>query len=159
MSAAAGRRPLRQVRRRRGTIGVPHASEIPMSEPALHDYLVISRGQWDADATPDRVQGAIDAFYSWLDGHIAAGRMRTGSRLKAEGATVTRNGIVTDGPFGETKELIGGYWLVAAASLEEAARLLADSPTVALGLFYEVRPLDPQQATATMRATETTGRG
>jgi hypothetical protein len=85
--------------------------------------------------------------------------MRTGSRLKAEGATVTGRGIVIDGPFGETKELIGGYWLVAAPSLEEAARLLADSPTVALGVFYEVRPLDPQQATATMRATETTGRG
>lgn len=130
-----------------------------MTEQTVHDYLVISRGQWDGDATPGRIQAAIDAFYPWLEDHIAAGRMRTGSRLRPEGATVSRKGIVTDGPFGETKELIGGYWLVSAASLEEAARLLADSPTVALGLFYEVRPLDPQQATATMRATETSGRG
>lgn len=121
-------------------------------------YLVVSRGQWDADATPEAVQAGIDAFYDWLDAHIAAGRMRTGSRLKADGAIVTRNGVAMDGPFGETKELIGGYWLVHAPTLEAAAQLLADSPTVALGLFYEVRPLDPDRATATMRATET-GRG
>lgn len=122
------------------------------------DYLVISRGQWEPGATPEAIQSAIDTFYDWLDGHIAAGRMHGGSRLRPEGATVARKGVVTDGPFGETKELIGGYWFVRAASLEEAARLLADSPTVALGLFYEVRPLDAERATAAMRATETTGR-
>lgn len=122
-----------------------------------HDCLVISRGQWDADATPEDIQAGIDAFYGWLDAHIAAGRMRTGSRLKAQGATVTRRGVVMDGPFGETKELIGGYWLVRAPTLQAAAQLLGDSPTVALGLFYEVRPLDPDKANATMHATETMG--
>lgn len=129
-----------------------------MNDQTTHDYLVLSRGQWDAEASPMQIQAAIDAFYSWLDGHIAAGRIRTGSRLQAEGATVSRRQVVTDGPFGETKELIGGYWFVVADSLEAAARLLADSPTVALGLFYEVRPLDPALATAGMRATETAGR-
>ncbi len=122
------------------------------------EFLVISRGQWDADASPEAIQAAIDGFYGWLDRHLAAGRMHGGSRLKAGGATVTRKGIVTDGPFGETKELIGGFWFVRARSLEEAAKLLADSPTVALGLFYEVRPLDGERATATMQATETVGR-
>jgi hypothetical protein len=121
-----------------------------------NEYLVVSRGQWDADATAEAIQAGIDAFYDWLDAHIAAGRMRTGSRLKADGAVVTRKGVAMDGPFGETKELIGGYWLVHAPTLQAAAQLLADSPTVALGLFYEVRPLDPDRATATMRATETT---
>ena len=125
-----------------------------MSDQTNHDYLVISRGQWDAEASPETVQKAIDDFYGWLDGHIAAGTMHGGSRLKAEGATVSRKTVVTDGPFGETKELIGGYWFVVAPSLEKAARLLADSPTVRLGLFYEVRPLDPEPATATTIATE-----
>lgn len=129
-----------------------------MNDQTTHDYLVISRGQWDGDASPGQIQAAIDAFYPWLDAHVAAGRMRGGSRLRAEGATVSRRQVVTDGPFGETKELIGGFWFVVADSLEAAARLLADSPTVALGLFYEVRPLDPALATADMRATETMGR-
>jgi hypothetical protein len=122
------------------------------------DFLVISRGQWDADASPQAIQGAIDGFYDWFEAHVAAGRMRGGSRLGPAGATVTRKGIVTDGPFGETKELIGGFWVVSAPTLEQAAQLLAESPTVALGIFYEVRPLDAQRATATMQATETTGR-
>lgn len=129
-----------------------------MNDQTAHDYLVLSRGQWDADASPGQIQAAIDGFYAWLDDHIAAGTMRTGSRLGPAGATVSRRQVVTDGPFGETKELIGGYWFVIADSLEAAARLLADSPTVQLGLFYEVRPLDAMQATATMRATETVGR-
>ena len=121
----------------------------------MNEYLVLSRGQWGEDTPPEVIQAAIDDFYDWLDAHIAAGRMRTGSRLKAEGATVSRKAVLRDGPFGETKELIGGYWFVVAASLEEATRLLADSPTVQLGLFYEVRPLDPDKATAGMHATET----
>lgn len=122
------------------------------------DFLVISRGQWDKRASPQTIQTAIDGFYGWLEAHIADGRMYGGSRLRAEGATVSRKAVLTDGPFGETKELIGGYWFVRAGSLEAAAQLLADSPTVALGLFYEVRPLDAEPATATMRATENAGR-
>ena len=50
------------------------------------EYLVLSRGQWDADATPEAIQSAIDAFYPWLEAHIAAGRMKTGERLARAGA-------------------------------------------------------------------------
>ena len=121
------------------------------------DYLVLSRGQWDKDATPESIQSAIDAFYPWLEAHIAAGRMKTGERLARDGATVSRKTLVMDGPYGETKELVGGYWFVVAHSLEEAAALLADSPTLAHGLFYEVRPLELARASAYRRGNETPG--
>lgn len=124
-------------------------------EDERHEYLVLSRGQWDKDASPDAIQAAIDAFYPWLEAHIAAGRMKTGERLAREGATVSRKAIALDGPFGETKELVGGYWFVVAASLEAAAQLLASSPTLAQGLFYEVRPLELQRASAFVRGNET----
>lgn len=120
-----------------------------------NEYLVISRGQWDKDATPDAIQAAIDAFYPWLERHEASGTMHGGSRLKPEGATVSRKAVVMDGPFGETKELIGGYWFIAADSLGAAAQLAADNPCMALGLFYEIRPLDPERASAHVRAAET----
>lgn len=119
------------------------------------DYLVLSRGQWDKDATPESIQSAIDAFYPWLEAHIAAGRMKTGERLARNGATVSRKAVVMDGPYGETKELVGGYWFVVARSLEEATALLADSPTLAHGLFYEVRPLELERASAYRRGNET----
>ncbi len=129
--------------------------EKPARSDAANEYLVISRGQWDKDAAPETIQAAIDAFYPWLERNIAEGRMRGGSRLKREGATVSRNRIVLDGPYGETKELIGGYWIIVASSLEEAARLAAQNPCMLFGLFYEIRPLDSEAASAFVRMTET----
>ena len=126
-----------------------------MNDTISNEYLVISRGQWDRDAAPEAIQAGIDAFYPWLDAHVAAGRMRGGSRLRREGATVSRRSVVLDGPYGETKELIGGYWFIVADSLEEAARIAAENPCMALGLFYEIRPLDPEPASAQVRGNET----
>ena len=43
---------------------------------ASFEYLVISRGQWDADKSPEQIQAAIDAFYVWLDRLAAEGKAR-----------------------------------------------------------------------------------
>ena len=81
--------------------------------------------------------------------------MKTGQRLASEGKTVSRKTVVTDGPFGETKEVIGGYWFIVAGSLEEAAEIAAGNPCLKCGLFYEIRPIDPERATAFTVTTET----
>lgn len=125
------------------------------SETPLHDYLVISRGHWDNDKSKEQIDTAITDFYAWLYGHIEAGRMRAGSRLSTEGASVSKTGFVTDGPFGEAKEVVGGYWFVSAGSLREAAELLSHSPTLACGIQYEVRPLEPRPCTASDLTNET----
>lgn len=119
------------------------------------EFLVLSRGQWHRDAAPEDIQAAIDGFYDWLDTHIAVGRMRTGQRLARDGATISTRGVALDGPFGETKELVGGYWFVIAPSLADAASLLSSSPTLPLGLFYELRPLELERASAWTRTNET----
>jgi hypothetical protein len=62
---------------------------------------------------------------------------------------------VLDGPFAEAKEVIGGYWFFVAASLDEAAALAAQNPCLACGLSYEVRPLEPQRASAFALTSET----
>jgi hypothetical protein len=130
-----------------------------MNKPdSLSEYLVISRGQWDADASAEDIQAAIDAFYVWLDRLIAEGRMKTGQRLATGGATVSRKGIITDGPFGEAKEVIGGYWFILAHSLQEAADLAAENPCMQYGLFYEIRPTDPERGSAYVVTNETPGR-
>jgi hypothetical protein len=127
-----------------------------MTEQASRsDYLVISRGQWDKDASREQVQGAIDRFYVWLDGLVGEGKMRTGQRLANEGKTVSRNGVITDGPFGEAKEVIGGYWFILAGSLEEAAKIAAGNPCLNYGLYFEIRPTDPERASAFKDAAET----
>lgn len=121
------------------------------------DYLVISRGQWDPELSSEQIQGAIDAFYAWRDRLVAEGRMKSGQRLAREGKLVTRQ-AVTDGPFAEAKEVIGGYWFFVAASLDEAAALAALNPCLACGLSYEVRPIDPQRASAFAPTNETPAR-
>ena len=81
--------------------------------------------------------------------------MKTGQRLANEGRTVSKNNIVTDGPFSETKEVIGGYWFILADSLDQAARIAAENPCLNCGLSYEIRPIDPTKASAFKVMTET----
>ena len=126
-----------------------------MNTEAKSEFLVISRGQWDHDAAPADIQQAIDDFYVWLTSSIDAGKMKMGSRLGLTGATVTKQGIITDGPFGEAKEAVGGYWLILADSLEEASQIAAGNPCLKCGLFYEIRPLDPDCCSADSVTTET----
>lgn len=123
-------------------------------DTTLCDYLVLSRGHWDEHKSPEQIQAAIDQFYAWHDRLVAEGRMRAGRRLAREGKRVARSGV-TDGPFAEAKEVIGGYWFFVAASLEEAAALAAQNPCIACGLSFEVRPVEVERASAYRLANET----
>lgn len=127
-------------------------------DTSSNDYLVISRGQWDADAAPEDIQVAIDQFYVWIDRLSAEGRVQRGHRLAREGKRVSRERIV-DGPFSEAKEVIGGFWIVTAESLDAAATLMAQNPCMAYGLSYEIRPIEAKRASAFESANETPQRG
>ena len=48
---------------------------------------------------------------------------------------------------GESKEVIGGYWFILANDLDEAAQIAKGNPCLDCGLFFEIRPIDPQRAT------------
>lgn len=120
----------------------------------MKDYLVLSRGQWDADASPQAVQAAIDAFYVWYEQGLAQGRLKPGSRLEP-GARIVARGLITDGPFAETKEWLGGYWFIVAESLDQAAAIAAENPCLPFGLSLEIRPLDASRADVTVPTNET----
>jgi hypothetical protein len=126
-----------------------------MSAPVSpSEYLVISRGQWDPNASQEEIQTAIDQFYLWLGRLVEEGKMKTGQRLGTAGKTVGK-GVVTDGPFGEAKEVVGGYWFIVAQGLEEAAEIAAGNPCLKCGLFYEIRPIETEKATASAVTNET----
>jgi len=120
------------------------------------EYLVISRGQWDKDKSPETIQKAIDDFYVWHGRLVDEGKMKRGQRLAREIRMVSRQGV-TDGPFAEAKEIVGGYWFCLAGSLEEAAALAAQNPCLACGLTYEIRPIEPERASAYKASNETPG--
>jgi hypothetical protein len=118
------------------------------------EYLVISRGQWDKDISREEIQKAIDDFYVWLARLINEGKMKTGQRLANRGKTVSRKKVATDGPYGEAKEVIGGYWFIVASSLDEAAEIAAGNPCLKCGLFFEIRPIELERASAFAVTTE-----
>lgn len=127
-----------------------------MNTPSSHsDYLVLSRGQWDKEAAKEDIEDAINKFYDWYTRSLASGRMKPGSRLSTEGALVSKSGIVTDGPFGEAKEVIGGYWIIVASSLREAAEIAAQNPCLPYGLTFEIRPLESARASVYSLTNET----
>jgi hypothetical protein len=124
-------------------------------QSSLSEYLVLSRGQWDKGASKEDIEATIHKFYDWLTRNIDKGKMKMGSRLSRERAVVSKAGIVTDGPFGEGKEVIGGYWFIVARNLREAADLAAQNPCAQYGLSFEIRPLEPERASAYKLANET----
>ncbi len=106
---------------------------------------------WDADKMdgqtepdPTETQEEKESF-PWLDDVQARGIWVTGDQLapprRARSVRV-RDGkpIVTDGPFAETKEAVGGFDLIECASLEEAVEIAAGHPLAQMGTI-EVRPL------------------
>jgi hypothetical protein len=131
--------------------------ERTMSAKAPSEYLVISRGKWDEDKSPEQIQQAIDAFYVWHEQLVREGKMKSGQRLARAAMIVSKHGI-TDGPFAETKEVIGGYWHFLAGSLEEAAALAAQNPCLACGLTYEIRPVELERCSAFADTSETPSR-
>lgn len=120
------------------------------------EYLVLSRGHWDRGLAPERIQQAIDDFYLWYDRLLAEGRIKPGQRLATGARLVSRSGAI-DGPFAEAKEVIGGYWFFVADSLDEAAALAAQNPCIACGLSFEVRPVEPERASAFRPSNENAG--
>lgn len=119
-----------------------------------NEYLLISRGQWDEGADKGAVQDTIDRFYAWYEEGLAQGRLKPGSRLANRGKLVSRD-AVTDGPFSESKELVGGYWFIVADTLEEAAAIAAENPCLAFGLTVEVRPLESVRSSVEIVTNET----
>ena len=122
--------------------------------PPRHDYLVLSRGRWSPDKTPEQVQAAIDTFYRWYEQGLADGRLKPGSRLATDRRLVSRDGAM-DGPFSEAREVIGGYWWIVADSLDTAAAIAAENPVIAFGLEFEIRPLEAERADVQRLANET----
>ena len=115
--------------------------------PPPAEYLVIARGQWDKNLSRNKIQSAIDQFYTWYDRLVDEGKIKRGQRLTYEGKTVARQNVITDGPFGESKEVIGGYWFILANSLDEAAEIAKGNPCLDCGLFLEIRPIDRERGT------------
>ncbi|MEP6469124.1 MAG: YciI family protein [Chloroflexota bacterium] len=109
-------------------------------------YMVLIAGSdeaWEAlDADTQRAQ--IARVRTWWDGHTATGEILEGYQLQpADTATTVRldqagNPTVTDGPFVEGKEMVGGYGIIEVPDLDAAIRLVSGWPGETT---MEIRPV------------------
>ena len=94
-------------------------------------------------ASPEQIQLWMKQTMDWIDSISAKNKFIGGNGLRFEDARVVRNNkVVTNGPFGEIKETIGGYIMVKANSIEEAVEFAKGSPVLqGEGNTVEVRKI------------------
>lgn len=108
------------------------------------EYMLLFRGQdWDVGMEPAQLQETMDKMIAWLEGLKARGLIKGGRPLARLGKTVAGAGTpkVSDGPFAESKEAVGGYIVLEVADEAEAIAAAKAYPALEHGISIEVRPL------------------
>jgi hypothetical protein len=98
----------------------------------MKEFMLIFRHEdGQKVASPEQIQVWMKQTMDWIGGIAAQNKFVVGNGLPFEDAKVVGyNGVVTNGPFGDIKETIGGYIIVKAASVEEAVEFAKGSPVL-----------------------------
>ena len=110
----------------------------------MNEFILIFRHEdGNKVASPEQIQVWMKQTMDWIGGIAAQNKLADrGNRLVTTGKVVKTGNVVTDGPYMEIKESIGGYSIVKAASLDEAAEIAKGCPIYAQGGSVEVREID-----------------
>jgi hypothetical protein len=114
-------------------------------------YLLMIYGneaQWDKLGSPER-DAVLKEYQEFTKSIVQSGHYLGGNELNTTSTTTTvrvrdRKQVVTDGPFAETKEQLGGYYLIEAKDLDDALAVAARIPSARWGSI-EVRPIIPHE--------------
>ena len=111
----------------------------------IHD----DEGAWGA-LGPDEIHARMQEYEKYSNGLIEKGMMRGGEQLAPTPTATTvrmKDGqvLTTDGPYAETKEQLGGFFLIECDNLDQAMEAAAAIPSVKYGGTVEVRPIVEQE--------------
>jgi hypothetical protein len=115
-----------------------------MNETNKNGYLLLASGNEQyKQLSLEELQKAVSRNKAWCEWLAEQGKIKGGQALARRGAIVSgRTGrVVSDGPFAEAKEAIGGFLLLDVETLEEAIAIAQSSPSLAYGTSIEVRPV------------------
>jgi hypothetical protein len=108
------------------------------------NFLFVYRGGNERyeTMTPDEMQQMMQKWTKWIaDGFQKGWMVNAGDALTPEGRVVNSKKVVTDGPFVESKEIVGGFSIVKADTIDAAAEIAKGCPGLLTGGQVEVRPL------------------
>jgi len=108
----------------------------------MSEFTFLFRGRGDTAGSPEQNQKHLEKWVAWFKelgekGHL----MDPGRPLEQTGKVIKgQQKDVTDGPYAEAKDVVGGYMLIEAKDLQHAADLAKDCPILDVGGSVEVRP-------------------
>ena len=102
--------------------------------------------RWEAISEPAR-DGIMQEYGAWIQDIAKGGRHLATAKLRPSSTATTiraQNGrpVMTDGPYAETREQLGGYHLIECEDLDEAIAIASRIPTLRVGGTVEVRPVE-----------------
>ncbi|MBL9138152.1 MAG: hypothetical protein JNK85_19950 [Verrucomicrobiales bacterium] len=107
-------------------------------------YLLIFRGtDWHKGLSPEEMQQVVGRWKAWFDRLMAEGKVAGGNPLENSGKVISgrQGSVVADGPFTESKEAIGGYFLLTVQTESEALAIARQCPGLPYGAVVELRPI------------------
>ena len=111
----------------------------------MQEFLLVYRTDYNAmpQSTPEQAQATTKQWMDWIAGLRAAGQLGDrGNRLEPSNGHVLKPGnVVTNGPYAEIKESIGGYSIVKATSYEAAIEIAKGCPILKIGGNVEIRSI------------------
>jgi hypothetical protein len=115
-----------------------------MNTESNNGYMLIFRGtDWCKGLSPEEMQRVGSEWMAWFKRLSDQGKVTGGNPLEPSGKIISGKGgrVVADGPFAESKEAIGGYFLLQVNSLDEAVAIAQGCPGLPYGVCVEVRPV------------------
>ena len=103
-------------------------------------FLYHNPSSWSGHS-PEDMKQVVEKYIAWGHKARAGGFFRSGHRLAEHDGKVIRHSKVSDGPYSETKEVLGGYYLIAADSYDHAVQCALDHPHLTHGGTIEVREI------------------
>src|SRR5256886_17218287 len=114
-----------------------------MSTQNENGYMLLFRGtDLRKGLSAEELQKVTDDWMAWFKRLTEQGKALAGQPLEREGKIVSgKDRIVSDGPFAESKEAIGGYFLLDVATIDEAVAIAKECPGLPYGVCVGVRPV------------------
>jgi hypothetical protein len=115
----------------------------------MNEFALIFRNDFHPEAkySPDELQNIMQQWQTWMGGMAANGQLANGgNRLGGDGKTVKPSAVVTNGPYAEIKEMITGFIVVKADTIDGAAELAKGCPILHAGGNVEVRNIIPMSS-------------
>jgi hypothetical protein len=105
-------------------------------------YMLLFIGMdWTNGLSPEQVQQVAGEWMAWFRRLVEEGKATAGHPLALEGKVVGKNRSVTDGPYAEAKEAVGGYFLLDVPTFDDAVAIAQQCPGLPYGARVEVRPV------------------